>query len=247
MRDEQPPRSLRSLPPVGAVSALRAAGRALMSAHHDRKDGLAVQRDRLRIAQAAARLIAEHGLADWTLAKRKAVRQLLLPETAPLPSNEEIEGALADYHALFGGDAHLNALRRQRIEALAWMRRLAPWDPVLAGGVAAGWATEHSDIRLELVADDPKAGRDRSRRERSHLRRTPPARGRCDRAPAYRIVARRDPACDRHPAATAQPAAEERRIPPDDRGARRADCATSGSRGLSLTLRTSARRRARSR
>jgi hypothetical protein len=58
---------------------------------------------------------------------------------------------------LFGGAAHVNALLRQRIEALAWMRRLAPWDPLLVGGVAAGWATEHSDIRLELVADDPKA------------------------------------------------------------------------------------------
>jgi hypothetical protein len=28
---------------------------------------------------------------------------------------------------------------------------------VLVGGVAAGWATEYSEIRLELVADDPKA------------------------------------------------------------------------------------------
>jgi hypothetical protein len=51
----------------------------------------------------------------------------------------------------------LQALRTQRIEALAWMRRLAPWDPVLVGGVAAGWATEYSEVRLELVADDPKA------------------------------------------------------------------------------------------
>ena len=37
------------------------------------------------------------------------------------------------------------------------MKRLAAWDPLLVGGVAAGWATEHSDIRLELVADDAKA------------------------------------------------------------------------------------------
>ena len=128
-----------------------------MNGPHARKDGLAVRRDRLRIAQAAARLIAEHGLTDWALAKRKAVRQLLLPDTTALPSNDEIEAALTDHHALFGGDAHSQALRRQRIEALAWMRRLAPWDPVLVGGVAAGWATEHSEVRLEIVADDPKA------------------------------------------------------------------------------------------
>ncbi len=28
---------------------------------------------------------------------------------------------------------------------------------MLIGGVAAGWATEHSDIRVELCADDEKA------------------------------------------------------------------------------------------
>ena len=27
----------------------------------------------------------------------------------------------------------------------------------VVGGVAAGWATAHSDVRIELVADDPKA------------------------------------------------------------------------------------------
>jgi hypothetical protein len=121
-----------------------------------RADGRA-QRERLRIAQAAARLIADHGLTDWTVAKRKAVRQLLLPDTAALPSNDEIEAALADHHAIFGGEAHAATLRRQRTEALVWMRRLAQWDPLLVGGVAAGWATEHSDVRLELVADDPKS------------------------------------------------------------------------------------------
>jgi hypothetical protein len=116
-----------------------------------------LRRDRIRIAQTAARLIVEHGLTDWTLAKRKAARQLMLPDTTALPSNDEIEIALADHHALFGGEAHLIALRRQRTEALVWMRRLARWDPLLVGGVAAGWASVHSDVRLELVADDPKA------------------------------------------------------------------------------------------
>lgn len=114
-------------------------------------------RDRLSIAQAAARLIAEHGLNDWAHAKRKAARELMLPDGAALPSNEEIEQALADYHALFRRDEHAATLRAQRGEALAWMRQLAPWNPLLVGGVAAGWAPEHSDIRLEVVADDPKA------------------------------------------------------------------------------------------
>lgn len=113
--------------------------------------------NRARIADVAARLIAEHGLADWSLAKRKAVRQLLLPVRTALPGDDEIESALAAHQALFGGDEHAATLRIQREEALTWLRALAPFDPTLVGGVAAGWATEHSDIRIELVADDSKA------------------------------------------------------------------------------------------
>jgi hypothetical protein len=114
-------------------------------------------RERARIAQTAARLVVEHGITDWTLAKRKALRQLMLPADTALPSNDDLMQALSDHHAIFGGAAHAQSLRRQRQEGLAWMERLAEWEPLLVGGVAAGWATEHSDIRIELVADDPKA------------------------------------------------------------------------------------------
>jgi len=102
-------------------------------------------------------LIVEHGLTDWALAKRKAARQLMLPDTTAMPSNDEIEAALTEHHALFGGEAHKASLRAMRAYAVQWMDRLAAWQPLLTGGVAAGWATGHSDIRLELVADDPKA------------------------------------------------------------------------------------------
>lgn len=129
-----------------------------------RRDGAAAgpraehgRQDRARIAHAAARLIVEHGLNDWALAKRKAARQLMLPDSAPFPSNEEIEAALAEYQALFGGEAHRRALRAQRLCAREWMQRLAAWSPLLVGGVAAGWASAHSDVRIEIVADDPKA------------------------------------------------------------------------------------------
>ena len=113
--------------------------------------------DRERIAHTAARLIAEHGLTDWALAKRKAARQLMLPDSAPFPSNDEIEAALGSYHSLYAADAHDASLRGQREEALVWMKRLAAWHPLLVGGVAAGWATAYSDVRLELVADDAKS------------------------------------------------------------------------------------------
>ena len=112
---------------------------------------------RASIADVAARLITEHGIADWSLAKRKAVRQLLLPERTSLPGDDEIEAALVAQQALFGGEEHAATLRRQREEALTWLRTLAAFSPTLVGGVAAGWATEHSDIRIELVAEDAKA------------------------------------------------------------------------------------------
>jgi hypothetical protein len=37
------------------------------------------------------------------------------------------------------------------------MERLSLWNPVLVGGVAAGWATPHSEVRVEIEAEDPKA------------------------------------------------------------------------------------------
>jgi hypothetical protein len=112
---------------------------------------------RTLIAQAAARLIALHGITDWTMAKRKAARELALPGNAALPGDDEIEDALATHHALFGGAAHAALIRAERLRALGWMRNLAAFAPRLTGGVAAGWATATSGITLELEADNAKA------------------------------------------------------------------------------------------
>src|SRR2546429_239040 len=49
------------------------------------------QQMRVRIAAAAARMMAEDGLDDFALAKRKAARQLGAEDTQALPKNEEIE------------------------------------------------------------------------------------------------------------------------------------------------------------
>ena len=121
-----------------------------------RADSPRNQRHRALIAQAAARLIAEHGLTDWSAAKRKACRELGLAGDEALPGNEEVEQALRNYNSLFRPDAQAVSLRQQRQAALEWMERLAAWQPVLIGGVAAGWATAYSDVRLELEAEDPK-------------------------------------------------------------------------------------------
>ncbi|CAG0963843.1 hypothetical protein BURK1_00856 [Burkholderiales bacterium] len=124
----------------------------------ERRQGLGPDgEERASLAQAAARLIAEHGLADWSYAKKKAARELGLPERGVLPGDDEVEDALAEYHALYGGDEHRAMIRERRTEALDWLRRFAEFDARLVGGVAAGWATEHSDIRIELSTDDVKA------------------------------------------------------------------------------------------
>jgi hypothetical protein len=57
--------------------------------------------NRARIAELAARLIAEHGISDYALAKRKAARSLGLPEGHGLPSNDEIDAALVYRQSLF--------------------------------------------------------------------------------------------------------------------------------------------------
>ena len=126
---------------------------SLMDSPHGLRNSL---RNRARIAQAAARLIAEHGITDWGMAKRKACRELGLGERESLPGREEIEQALRDYNNLFRPVEQAASIRSLRTEALRWMERLAAWNPVLVGGVAAGWATEHSEPRLELEAEDVK-------------------------------------------------------------------------------------------
>lgn len=80
-----------------------------------------------------------------------------MSEHEALPGNEEIEQALRDYNSLFQPQEQAASLHAQRMVALDWMQRLATWRPILVGGVAAGWATAHSDVRLELEAEDPKA------------------------------------------------------------------------------------------
>jgi hypothetical protein len=130
--------------------------------HPTRRGGFGKERDRLRVAQVAARLIVEHGLADWALAKRKAARQLMLPDTTPMPSNDEIEVALAEHHALFGGEAHEENLRAMRAQALQWMDRSRSGSrcssavsrpdgrPSTATSVSSSWPTIRRRSRCSL-------------------------------------------------------------------------------------------------
>lgn len=111
---------------------------------------------RIRIAQLAAQLMAEHGIRDYSLAKRKAARQLGAPDSHSLPSNDEIDAALKDYQALYLAQAHDDHVATLRRQARAVMRALARFEPVLVGGVARGSATRHADIEIEVLADSGK-------------------------------------------------------------------------------------------
>jgi len=112
---------------------------------------------RARIAVAAARLMAEDGIEDFALAKRKAARQLGATATQSLPANEEIETELRAYQALYQGDEQRNRIRELRAVALGAMRSLAEFNPYLAGTVLKGTAGRYADIDLQLFTDDQKA------------------------------------------------------------------------------------------
>jgi hypothetical protein len=112
---------------------------------------------RRALAQEAARVMAEHGIRDFLIAKRKAADRFGVTDSAVLPKNTEIETALIEYQRLFRGDSHGESLQAQRYAALAAMRRLKAFEPRRVGSVLAGSATEHSDVQLHLFADSPES------------------------------------------------------------------------------------------
>ena len=111
---------------------------------------------RLRIAQVAAQLMAEHGIRDYAFAKRKAARQLGVTDSHALPNNDEIDEALRSHHALYGPDEHAETLRAQREQALAVLQAFGQFSPMLTGAVLSGTASDHANIEIELYADASK-------------------------------------------------------------------------------------------
>ncbi|MFM1886680.1 MAG: hypothetical protein RL026_1837 [Pseudomonadota bacterium] len=111
--------------------------------------------DHLRgaIAQEAARLMAEHGIHDFLLAKRKAAERFGVTDGSSLPRNTEIEEALAAHQRLFGGLEHDTHLQHLREVALQAMDLLKSFQPRLVGAVLGGLATEHDDIQLHLFSE----------------------------------------------------------------------------------------------
>ena len=111
---------------------------------------------RALVAELAARLIAEHGLRDYALAKRKAARQLGMPEGHGLPSNEEVDAALTERQALFQPEEQIELLTSLREQAREVMRVFARFEPTLTGAAVSGVVSEHSLVELEISQDASK-------------------------------------------------------------------------------------------
>lgn len=108
------------------------------------------------VAQQAARMMAEEGIADYAFAKRKAARQLGMEDAKCLPGNAEIESALRVHQEIYHAQEHAATLHRLRVDALAAMRLLERFDPQLTGPVLDGTAGRHAEIDIHLFADSDK-------------------------------------------------------------------------------------------
>jgi hypothetical protein len=108
------------------------------------------------LVEEAARLICDEGYADYRVAKQKAAERLGVSRRATLPDNAQIEAAVLDRQALFGGDAYRARLLEMRRTALRAMRLLSAFDPRLSGSSVSGAIGEGHRVQLHLVADQPE-------------------------------------------------------------------------------------------
>lgn len=116
-----------------------------------------LQRNRLRVAQEAARLMSEHGIRDFHHAKVKAAERLGILDAQALPRNNEIEDALREHQRIFHADSQPQLLQQRREAAVEAMRFLDRFDPRLVGAVLEGTADTHSAVCLHVFSDTPES------------------------------------------------------------------------------------------
>lgn len=108
------------------------------------------------LACEAARIIAEEGRRDFLTAKRKAAERLGLP-LRHLPTNREIETALAEHERLFEASAQAPRLSALRRAALAAMDALEGFDVRVAGAATGHVATAHALVEIHVFVEPPEA------------------------------------------------------------------------------------------
>ena len=116
-----------------------------------------LQRNRLRVAQEAARLMSEHGIRDFHHAKIKAAERLGILDAQALPRNNEIEQALREHQRIFHADTQPQLLQQRREAAAEAMRFLERFEPRLVGAVLDGTADAHSAACLHVFSESAEA------------------------------------------------------------------------------------------
>jgi len=122
-----------------------------MGRHDKRQNAI-----RSSIAAAAARIMAEDGIDDFALAKRKAARRLGVADGRWLPANHEIEAELETYRAIYQAEEHPERIRALREIALEAMRSFARFNPYLIGAVLKGFAGRYAEIELQVFPESTK-------------------------------------------------------------------------------------------
>ena len=126
--------------------------------HHARQHAETRTRERRhRLANEAARLMAEGGFRDYHQAKLKAAERLGIHDDASLPRNREIEQALREYQRLFVGEPQRQAVQVRREAALRALEFFTAFSPRLVGPVLEGTADAHSPVHIHLHTDDADA------------------------------------------------------------------------------------------
>lgn len=112
---------------------------------------------RQQLAEEAARLIVEHGIQDFSLAKRKAAERLGVGARAgALPSNAQIHEQVVERQRIFEPEALDQRLSKLRSVASGVMEVLDAFRPRLVGAVLDGTATLTSAIELHVFSDRPE-------------------------------------------------------------------------------------------
>jgi hypothetical protein len=113
---------------------------------------------RQQLAEEAARLIVEHGIQDFALAKRKAAERLgVSAHAGALPSNAQIQEQVVERQRIFEPEAHDQRLAKLRSVASDVMEVLDEFRPKLVGAVLDGTATLTSAVELHVFSDAPEA------------------------------------------------------------------------------------------
>src|SRR5579859_809318 len=114
------------------------------------------QTDDLRrlLTQEAARIMSDEGVRDFLFARRKAAERLGLdPRRMHLPTNMEVEAALAEHQRLFQSDTQPSHLRYLRQTARNALRLFEGFNARLVGPVLSGTASEHTVVYLHVFSD----------------------------------------------------------------------------------------------